>query len=696
MFLLFTVFSVITVSPAQQASTTAVPNLINYSGTLVLSGGPGEPGKTIGVTFAIYRQEDGGAPIWLETQNVTPDSIGHYTVLLGSTRAEGIAADLFSTQEQRWLGVQVQGEAEQPRVLLVSVPYALKAADAETIGGLPASAFVLAPPNANPAIATTGGEAPGSASPSTSSNVTTTGGTANTIPMFTTSTNIQNSILTQTGTTAVNVVGKLNLPATGTATASEGFNSRPVAFVASVFNSGTSTAVAQTFQLQAEPISNDKTTASGTLNLLFGQGTSMPTETGFKISNKGIITFAAGQTLPMVTGNITDTGNISATGRLISTVATGTAPLSVNSVTQVANLNATFLGGFSSDAFARTGIQNVFVADQFIAGNAAHIYLGDPQCGSGYAGIGFNGLTGCNNYSMIGNGVDTYLNRPSGGTMHFRENNGEQVTIASGGQVGIGTENPGGMLEADAPLEVGLAAGFFVGSSSNGGALGGRGVTAIGGDSVSNSGGDGIDAFAGRGSTNGAAGFFTGDVNVTGNLTKGGGSFKIDHPLDPANKYLYHSFVESPDMKNIYDGVATLDANGEAVIQMAEWFGVLNRDFRYQLTCIGGFAPVYIAEEISNNQFKIAGGKSGMKISWQVTGIRQDGWANAHRIPVEEEKNARERGYYLHPELYGAPEEKGIAWARHPDLMKRMKQRPVPAHPANNFVGQAQTLQASK
>ena len=115
-FLLFIVFSVITVSPAQQASTTAVPNLINYGGTLVLSSGASAPAGTIGVTFAVYRQQDGGAPIWLETQNVVPDSAGHYSVLLGSTKAEGIPADLFSTPEQRWLGVQMQGQAEQPRV----------------------------------------------------------------------------------------------------------------------------------------------------------------------------------------------------------------------------------------------------------------------------------------------------------------------------------------------------------------------------------------------------------------------------------------------------------------------------------------------------------------------------------------------------------------------------------------------------
>jgi len=97
------------------------------------------------------------------------------------------------------------------------------------------------------------------------------------------------------------------------------------------------------------------------------------------------------------------------------------------------------------------------------------------------------------------------------------------------------------------------------------------------------------------------AGWFHGNVNVTGTLSKGGGGFKIDHPLDPQNKYLYHSFVESPDMKNVYDGVVVLDANGQAVVELPYYFGAVNKDFRYQLTCIGGFAPVYIAEEMSGS-----------------------------------------------------------------------------------------------
>jgi hypothetical protein len=132
--------------------------------------------------------------------------------------------------------------------------------------------------------------------------------------------------------------------------------------------------------------------------------------------------------------------------------------------------------------------------------------------------------------------------------------------------------------------------------------------------------------------------------------------------------------VESPDIKNIYDGVIQLDRKGEAWVELPEWFEALNKDFRYQLTCIGGFAPVYIDEEISGNRFKIAGGKPGMRVSWQVPGIRQDPSAIAHIIPVEEDKPPKERGHYLHPELYGQPQDKSVEWALNPEMMKRMKE----------------------
>jgi hypothetical protein len=168
----------------------------------------------------------------------------------------------------------------------------------------------------------------------------------------------------------------------------------------------------------------------------------------------------------------------------------------------------------------------------------------------------------------------------------------------------------------------------------------------------------------------GLAGFFDGTVNIHGNasvsgiFTKGAGSFKIDHPLDPANKYLSHSFVESPDMMNVYNGNVALDADGRAVVELPSYFGALNKEYRYQLTAIGAPGPnLHVAEEIADNRFTIAGGQPGQKVSWQVTGIRQDAFAVTHRIPVEEEKPEREKGLYPTPRESGQPDSKGIGFA---------------------------------
>jgi hypothetical protein len=120
-------------------------------------------------------------------------------------------------------------------------------------------------------------------------------------------------------------------------------------------------------------------------------------------------------------------------------------------------------------------------------------------------------------------------------------------------------------------------------------------------------------------------------------------------------------------MKNVYDGIATLDERGEATVAMPDWFEALNDQFRYQLTALGAYAPLYVAEEMTRGRFRIAGGTPGLRVSWQVTGIRKDAWANAHRIPVEEEKPASERGFYTEPELFGAEPAKSLVRAHHPD-----------------------------
>jgi len=151
-----------------------------------------------------------------------------------------------------------------------------------------------------------------------------------------------------------------------------------------------------------------------------------------------------------------------------------------------------------------------------------------------------------------------------------------------------------------------------------------------------------------------------GNFHVTGTLSKGGGTFKIDHPLDPQNKYLAHSFVESPDMMNIYNGNVTTDAKGFAEVQLPEWFEALNSDFRYQLTVIGQFAQAIVATKVSGGRFGIRTDKPHVEVSWQVTGIRKDAWAEKNRVVVEDWKSLEDRGKYLHPEAFGLGPEYGM------------------------------------
>jgi hypothetical protein len=305
--------------PAIVQSSATVPRLVNFSGKALDEKGKAMSGIT-GATFAIYKDQSGGSPLWLETQNVQADAHGNYTVQLGSSQSQGLPQELFTSGEARWLGVQLNHQAEQPRVLLLSVPYALKASDAETVGGLPPSAFLLAAPpsGSGEARASEATSSAASAEPPGSSNVTTTGGIVNAVPLWTTKTNIQSSVISQTGSGTVakigigtstpattldvkggsTIRGVLSLPATGTATASKGKNSQPFDLTASVFNSGSNTAVPQTFQWQVEPVGNDTSTATGSLNLLFGQGSGKPTETGLNIARNGQIAFATGQTFP--------------------------------------------------------------------------------------------------------------------------------------------------------------------------------------------------------------------------------------------------------------------------------------------------------------------------------------------------------------------------------------------------------------
>jgi trimeric autotransporter adhesin len=614
--------------------------------------------------------------------------------------------------------------------------------------------------------------------------VTTTGGTVNAIPLFTTATNIQNSILTQTAATAVNVAGRLNLPANGTATAAAGKGSRPEDFVASAFNSASAAAVAQTFQLQAEAAGNNTAAPSGTFNLLYGSGATAPAETGFKINNKGVITFATGQTFPG-TGKGTITGVVpgsglsggGTTGTVTLNLDTTKVPLlqSVNTFTGAERFNGNVgVGGAPSPSgfqpLTVSGTTNfgtwLALANSSAGGHTWNIVSAGSGNAEGAGNLGITDLTGKSTIWLEGNTKTTSLtatgglnaatlvatatagaaivdadgfgqnaggptpglrfggggsgegiasNRVIGLTrfgLDFYTNFTPRMSILQNGQVAVGTTSPAAQLGvvgssnafpaivaqggaapggSDQTGGVGIEASGNSGDGTSSGGAGGvffGGAAGPSGPANFNGDGDGMVAYgstACSGSTclTAPAGNFQGNIFVTGNVTGSATAMHIDHPLDPANKYLSHSSIGSSEMKNIYDGNVTTDANGDAVVDLPDWFEALNRDFRYQLTTIGQPAQAWIASKIANHSFTIKTDKPNVEISWQVTGIRQDPWANAHRIPVEQEKNTRERGHYIHPELYGVPEEASIEWTRHPDMMNRLKEmreRQSPPH----------------
>jgi hypothetical protein len=360
-----------------------------------------------------------------------------------------------------------------------------------------------------------------------------------------------------------------------------------------------------------------------------------------------------------------------------------TSPLTVNGVIEM-------LGGggikFADGTLQTTAGLTTISRDATLKGDgtgASPLGLTVPLT---LSGADANGVLVVSNTQEFGEAITTN-GGPKG--VGLFANGGSSITIGGTGVVAIGGDSLGSTTSA--PAGTGVLA--FGGRSNSGSP--GTGISASGGSSDTKGGGTGLNVtggsssnagfrsgdaivahagFAQNGATTGLAARFFGNVEVNGTLSKFGGSFKIDHPLDPENKYLSHSFVESPDMMNIYNGNITTDNNGLAVVELPDYFESLNRDFRYQLTVVGQFAQAIVAEKVKDNRFTIQTSAPGVEVSWQVTGVRQDVWANKNRIQVEEAKSERERGFYLHPVAFGKDEERGVYWANNPELMREMKQ----------------------
>jgi hypothetical protein len=764
---------------AYAEDNTAVPQLVKFSGTI-----SGAPAGTIGVIFALYKDQTGGAPLWQEVQNITVDGSGHYNSLLGARSATGIPLDLFSNGEARWLGVQPEGQPEQARVLLVSVPYALKASDSETLGGLPASAFL----RADAVTATASSTAPAAyvntaavnsaANRAAAAAAVTSNDTAGYLPVFTDSTgDLQNSALFQlnAGTTAapvwnlgfgtvapafnLNFVSQVD-PA---AIAIDGYGAVGINFIgrraegtlaapsailsgdnilalqgrgygATKFSTssraymkffaaenwtdaaqGTYISLATTATGTAAAAERLRITAAGNVGIgttapaypLSVNGVIQSSAGGFRFPDNTVQTTAGvalsspdssitvggsgaaptvavnGSVIQKRVGSSCSSGSaiaaISSTGTVsCQTVSGGGAislPVNWSSATNPPSTSAGVLN-VTNTATGPAAPQNTPTSSFFgtvptaIAGTAtgSQVAVGIEGVATGPEGIGvfaysttstigallaWNGLTGYTPTSSKGDwpkAIQAELANAGGDVI---EANADAATAPNCTQnsnncmptIGVRTKVKAttGSTEAfegdlSSPSAVGLQLNFDVAPTS------GSMISA----NVNCNGTSACPYFQVDGSGDVS---FSGNLNVGGNISKGGGSFKIDHPLDPANKYLYHSFVESPDMKNVYDGLVVLNKKGEAVVELPDYFEALNQDFRYQLTSIGRFMPLYVAREIKGNKFTIAGGKPGAKVSWQVTGIRHDAYADAHRIQVEEDKG-KERGTYMHPELF--------------------------------------------
>ncbi|MBM2614001.1 hypothetical protein JIG36_00330 [Actinoplanes sp. LDG1-06] len=255
------------------------------------------------------------------------------------------------------------------------------------------------------------------------------------------------------------------------------------------------------------------------------------------------------------------------------------------------------------------------------------------------------------------------------GTLFIRSG-GAVVAFDGDDNVGIGTASPQFPLDvrgagtaihghgADKPFAAGVYATGRMGMWSNADQVG---IMAVGRNT------------AVLGISSGTAGQFFGNVSITGNLNKGGGGFRIDHPDDPGGRYLTHSFVEAPERLNLYRGTVTTDGSGTATVTLPGYFAALNRDVTCQLTVVGEPALASVGGA-GDNTFTVRTDRPGVTVSWLVLGARRDAWAEANPLTVEEDKPDGERDFYLHPEVHRQAEDRGMAYARHGDAMRRLRE----------------------
>lgn len=422
-------------------------------------------------------------------------------------------------------------------------------------------------------------------------------GTAGTIPIWTSSSKLGNSIMSQSGT-EISVKGTLF----GLSTSSDGL----------IGESSTGAGV------------------SGTSKSGYGVAGSSSTNYGIVgVSVSGVGAFGTSTSSVGVGGNSSSGPGVYGTSK----TSYGVEGVSTSSIGVFGKSTSSFgLSGTSSSSSGVSGLSSTHIGVQ-----------GMSTSGPGVSGTSASTF-GVQGTSTSGVGVAGFSSSTYGV---------EGTSTSSIGVYGTSTKNRG--IQGQSETLAGVA-----GLSTSGDGIGGISCASCGAAAVFGSGKQ--------------AGIFDGNVGVTGTFAVTGvKSFRIDHPLDPANKYLNHFSIESNEVLNSYSGNITTNGSGEATVELPDYFEALNTNYRYQLTVIGQFAQAIVYQEIQNNRFIIRTDKPSVKVSWQVSGVRSDANLKAHPIPVEEEKPDQERGHYLNPEVFGQPEEMSITWLYHGDLKREAK-----------------------
>lgn len=420
-------------SGATAVTRTVVPPLVRYSGTAA-----NRTGDTVEAVFRIYAAPEGGEPLWSETQRVSVGPDGKYSILLGAASQNGLPAQVFAAGEGRWLGVSFERAPEAGRTPLVSVAYAMKAGDADTLGGLAPGQFVTQAQLASTArqMASDAAQAAGPAP-----QISPTGaGTLNYLPLWTGAATLGNSALYQGGTAAAPLVGlattvpnatldvggtgrfrrSLYLNSGGAATATAGVSSPQLLLYASSFLANGARPIQQTFAWQAVPANNNTSSPSANLNLLYSMMGAAPAPTGLSIYPSGVIQFAPNQNFPGALTGVAPgfglTGGGVSNGIASFNIDAGLVPTmsSANKFSAVQNLNAglnatgpvgingsltaTGIATFSSLAQGSTAIfkgPNAVGPAVSVAGGAEGLLASGSQ----------NGITGASTATSIGDGT---------------------------------------------------------------------------------------------------------------------------------------------------------------------------------------------------------------------------------------------------------------------------------------------------